>query len=413
MQAYIGNRLIGQLKPKAKQYDVRDNKLTGFLIRVNPSGKMQYVCEYKRGKRMNIAQVGVITPAQARDRAKEILADTIKGMHPIGSISKVNGLTLETFINQHYQPWVEVHRKSGRMTIARIKRCFGSWLGDIPLSEIQTLSIEKWRTKRLATGINRETVNRDIATFKAAISKAVEWSLLDEHPLSKLKLFRVDHNPKVRYLDVEEERQLRVALDHRENRLREERASGNAWRKARGYELYPSYAEQAYVDHLKPMVLLSINTGLRQGELFQLKWCNVDFERALLTLDGHMTKSGRTRHIPLNAEALEVLKSWRESTQGNGLVFQSKTGNAFYSVRKSWLRILKEANIHDFRWHDLRHHFASRLVMDEVDLNIVRELLGHSDLKMTLRYTHLAPAHKANAVAKIVWQDTKNQEVSE
>lgn len=87
----------------------------------------------------------------------------------------------------------------------------------------------------------------------------------------------------------------------------------------------------------------------------------------------------------------------------NALVFPNpQTGTQFDSVKKAWSSILKAADIKDFRWHDMRHHFASKLVMAGVDLNTVRELLGHADIKMTLRYAHLAPEHKANAVAKLV-----------
>jgi integrase len=149
------------------------------------------------------------------------------------------------------------------------------------------------------------------------------------------------------------------------------------------------------------MVLLSLNTGLRQGELFGLAWDAVNLERTHLTIHGHNAKSGRTRHIPLNAEALETLKLWRgEDTEG--LVFASKDGKTFDSVRKAWGGVLQAAGIERFRWHDMRHHFASRLVMAGVDLNTVRELLGHSDITMTLRYAHLAPEHKAAAVARLV-----------
>ena len=79
-----------------------------------------------------------------------------------------------------------------------------------------------------------------------------------------------------------------------------------------------------------------------------------------------------------------------------------KTGKAFDNVNKAWDGILKAAEIVNFRWHDMRHHFASKLVMNGVDLNTVRELLGHADIKMTLRYAHLAPEHKANAVAMLI-----------
>lgn len=151
------------------------------------------------------------------------------------------------------------------------------------------------------------------------------------------------------------------------------------------------------------MVLLSMNTGIRQGELFNLTWANINFQQAILIVAGDKAKSGKTRHIPLNSEALTALKTWHQQTNDKeGLVFPSKTSHPFNNIRKAWQRVLKLANISNFRWHDLRHHFASKLVMAGVDLNTVRELLGHSDIKMTLRYAHLAPEHKANAVEKLV-----------
>lgn len=154
---------------------------------------------------------------------------------------------------------------------------------------------------------------------------------------------------------------------------------------------------------MMPMVLLSLHTGLRRGELFSLRWDNINFDRAILTVRGDTAKSGKTRYIPLNAQALQILKDWRKRYEGNDWIFaNAKTGESFGHVKTAWTKILTSAKIENFRWHDMRHHFASKLVMAGVDLNTVRELLGHSDIKMTLRYAHLAPEHKANAVAKLV-----------
>lgn len=401
MQATINNTLVKNLKVQDKQYDVRDSKLKGFLIRVNPSGKMSYVCEYKRGNRINIGSTEIFTPTQARDRAKEILGDAIKGINPSENKPDHN-ITLINFMEKHYQPWVEHHRKSSKKTLSRINQCFLSLLGNKKLQEITPLEIEQWRTQRLKSGRSTETVNRDIATFKAALSKAVEWGMLTVNPLGSLKLLKIDSRINVRFLSKDEEIRLRTAIDQREQKIREARATANQWRKERNYNLFDELNPHQFVDHLKPMVLLSLNTGMRQGELFSLTWQNVNFEQSNLTIVGNKAKSGKTRHLPLNTEAKSVLVNWRKQTPETNFVFPSKDGNQLNNVRKSWLRLLKLADIINFRWHDMRHHFASKLVMAGVDLNTVRELLGHSNLLMTLRYAHLAPEHKAKAVEMLV-----------
>lgn len=402
MRVSIGNSLIAKLTPREKQYDVRDSKLSGFLIRVNPSGKMFYVCQYKRGRRINLGRVGVITPAQARDKALAILGDVAKGLDPSESSKKKPLLTLKQFIEGEYAPWVIEHRKAGSRTLDHITRCFLEPFGDKPLTELTPALFDQWRTQRLKNGLSTETVNRDIATLKASISKAVLWGFIEIHPLERFKLLKSDRSIKVRFLSPDEEQRLRETAIAREVKIKAERNKANQWRRERGYELFPDLDQYQFADHLRPMILLSINTGLRRGELFSLRWENVSFDRAMLTIEGTYAKSGKTRHIPLNSEALHVLKSWRPQINNSDLLFPNKDGNPFDTVKKSWGNLIKSAKIKNFRWHDLRHHFASRLVMAAVDLNTVRELLGHSDMAMTLRYAHLAPEHKANAVEKLV-----------
>jgi integrase len=149
-----------------------------------------------------------------------------------------------------------------------------------------------------------------------------------------------------------------------------------------------------------PLVIVALNTGLRRGELFNLIWTDVDLRDKRLTVQGQGSKSGNTRYVPLNDEALSTLEAWRNGTKNHGLVFPSPvTGERLNNVRKSWGGIIRKAKIQKFRFHDLRHTFASKLVMAGVDLNTIRELLGHSTMEMTLRYAHLAPEHKAAAVA--------------
>lgn len=400
MKATINNTLISNLKPKDRPYEVRDDKVTGFLVRVNISGKLLYMCEFARGKRVTIGKVGVLTPAQARDQAREILADAIKGIDPRRNDNK-SIYTLHDFIEKDYAPWVIANRKDGVRTLARIKRCFYQLLSKEELNSITPILIDQWRTQRLKNGRKPDTVNRDIATFKAALSRAVLWGFIEKNPIGNLSLLKVDNAPKVRYLSKDEETRLRNALNIRQENMRQARNSANQWRKERNYDPLPEFTSHL-VDYIKPMVILSLNTGMRQGEVFNLKWRDIDFDKKILSVSGEYAKSSKTRHIPLNDEAFNILIEWKDINPNRELVFESKEGNQFNNVRKSWLTVLKLSDIQNFRWHDMRHHFASKLVMCGVDLNTVRELLGHSDLKMTLRYAHLAPEHKAQAVAKLI-----------
>lgn len=403
MKAKINNTLVKKLVPEDKEYEVHDTDLKGFLLRVFPSGTMRYVCQYKRGGKINIGTVGIITPAQAREKAVEILNDFNKGIDPKAKRGANKPKILEEFFENEYKSWVLTHHKRGGKTLATIIRCFDK-LFSKPLEEIMPSTIEQWRIKRLNDGISNATLNRDIGTLKSLFTKAVEWGFIKENPLKNLKLSKIDRAPKVRYLSFDEEKNLRQALLEREEQLIQDRKRGNAWRQSRGYKLLPEREGEAFCDYLAPMVLISINTGLRQGELFHLTWEMIDLQEYSIIITGQITKNSNSRYIPLNNEAYKIIKQlYEKSDLKKGLVFVSKDNKPFNNIKRSWTTILKKAQITEFRWHDLRHHFASKLVMAGIDLNTVRELLGHSDIKMTLRYAHLAPEHKINAVKKIDW----------
>ena len=104
----------------------------------------------------------------------------------------------------------------------------------------------------------------------------------------------------------------------------------------------------------------------------------------------------------MNDEAARVLRAWYPCSGSDVLVFPGPTGEPMADLKTAWCKVATAAALHDFTFHDLRHTFASKLVQAGVDLNTVRELLGHADIRMTLRYAHLAPEHKAAAVAKLV-----------
>ena len=137
-----------------------------------------------------------------------------------------------------------------------------------------------------------------------------------------------------------------------------------------------------------------------RGELFGLQWGDVDLRSRTVSVRGSGSKTAQSRSIPLSNEAVDVLREWkRQQRDKSGHVFTGRTGGAFYDVKKAWAKVLTDASIENFRWHDLRHHFASTLVMGGVDLYTVSQLLGHSSIEITRRYAHLAPQHLADAIA--------------
>ncbi|MET0025669.1 MAG: site-specific integrase [Sedimenticola sp.] len=410
MQESITKQLLSVLRkqieaqPITKPLEVRDTSLKGFILRIQPSGVMSYIVQVGRGKRITLGKANILTVGQARNKATIALGAAADGRDPKEALRVDEGSetpTLRGFVKGQYGEWVNANRKTGGEVVRLIEKNFFDDFGDTRLELITAWNVEKWRKAQLQEGTKTATLNRKLSALKACLSKAVDWDVIEIHPLRKVKLGREDQHAVVRYLSQDEEKRLREALSARDQKMREERSSGNVWREKRGREPMPELS--TYGDHLTPMVLLSINTGMRRGEVFGLHWSDIDFNNNSLVVHGYKAKSGKTRHLPLNTEARCVLKSWQKQQSSElDLVFPGRSGKAFNTIKKAWGAILIKANIQNFRWHDLRHHFASKLVMAGVDLNTVRELLGHSDFKLTLRYAHLAPEHKAAAVEKLM-----------
>lgn len=410
MKTKINAAVVQGLQPSSRPYEVFDRDLKGFIVRVQPSGSISYLCAYRtkigQRRRYTIGKAGVISPAQARDEAKKILGDVARGHDPVAELEarrvQAKQHTLGTFLDDVYEPWAAQHLDTGTGTLRRLKACFKDFLNH-RLADLTPWIFEKWKSERLKSGTRAATVNRDLGALKAALARAVDWGHLEDHPLRKVKPAPVKDSGVTRWLSDSEETALRATLLAREDRIRRERASANAWRRERGYPEYMDFAGQEVVDYLRPMVLVSLNTGLRRGELFGLEWRDVDWGNAVITVRGTTSKSKKSRHVPMNDEVVAMFRGWQKLTgREDGLIFPGREGDEVNNVKRSWSALLKKAKIEKFRWHDMRHHFASRLVMVGVDLNTVRELLGHADLKMTLRYAHLAPEHKAAAVAKLL-----------
>ncbi len=242
-------------------------------------------------------------------------------------------------------------------------RAFNSRL----LEHYQTERMEKSRkqAKKSIPGGNKPgTINRHVATIKHMFTKALEWELVEEEVLKKVRKIKLleENNRRLRYLSKEECRAL--------------------------------VAECA--DHLKPIVIMALNTGMRRGEILNLKWDNVDMRHGFILLD--KTKNGERREIPISATLRATLEALPRRIDGGNVFVNPVTGGPYGDIKTGFNRACKKAGIKDFHFHDCRHTFASQLIMAGKDITTVKELLGHKTLTMTLRYAHLAPSHKAAAV---------------
>jgi len=395
MQAIIGSMLISSkaAQPTEKPFEIYDSRLPGFTLRVQPTGVRSYYARFGRYRRVALGLAGSIEPEEARERCQIVLGNVAHGRHPLHGLGGTEGITLGMFIAHTYTTWVHASRpRTAADSLEKLYRHFRTWYPE-PLTAITVERIEAWKVRRLNEGRNPVTVVRDLYTLSSVLRRAVKAGELTENPVRRVDKPRVDRRGKVRFLDQAEESRLRAELKARDEEMRNRRRATNIRRLTRHERLLSSLTH--FGDHLTPAILLSMNTGLRRGETLKLRWSSVDFDRRLLTVEGRNAKSRQTRHVPLNDEAVNVLRNWRE---------QKRTGARVFDVvgfQTAWETVLKRARISKFRWHDLRHHFASRLVQQGVPLNTVRDLLGHGSVGMSLCYAHLAPDQRREAVAKL------------
>ena len=295
------------------------------------------------------------------------LAEAVLGKRKVqiaeGKFLDVSGRAKIKFesLTAEYLEFSKINKRSWRrdqVSIKNLKAVFGGRY----LSEIAPLKIEHYKAKR-KDEVTPASVNRELACLKHMFTKAVEWGMARENPARKVKLFR-ENNARLRYLTPEEAKRL---ID-------------------------------AATPHLKPILIVALNTGMRKGEILKLKWEDIHWKRGVILLTD--TKNSQWREVPMNGVLTETLRDMMKRSD-SPYVFMSWTGKPFTEVRKSFESASRVAGIEDFRFHDLRHTFASQSVMAGVDLTTVGEILGHKSIAMTMRYSHLSPLHKKQAVEKL------------
>jgi len=226
------------------------------------------------------------------------------------------------------------------------------------LAEVTPKRLAAYKVQRRAEGAAPATINKELQLVRHAFNLAVrEWEWCRENPMHKVSMEPV-HNQIDRWLTPDEETRLRTAAP----------------------------------DWLREIITFALNTGMRQGEILSLQWQDVDFARGTLVV--MKSKNRERRTIPLNSTVFELLAAKQAAnSKKDGSVFLTGLGNPL-KVRylaRAFMKARERAGIPDFRFHDLRHTFATRLVQKGVDLYKVQRLLGHRTGLMTQRYAHHSP----------------------
>lgn len=399
MRMRLTESSIAALKPSAKPYEIHDAKQPGLVLRIQSTGVKAFKLRHGRcGVVTFKPRWPSLTLNAARERARSALVEVDQHGEPSARRPRGRPSTFGAFVDHEYASIISSNR-AAKATLSNLRSKFRD-LWSKSLRGISAWDIEKFKAARIKANIAPATLNRDLDRIRACLGAAVKLKLIDRNPVPDVKRMQVD-NARTRYLSADEERALRAALAAREKERRKERKSANARLKLRKLALKPMWPNDAFTDHLAPLVVVALNTGLRRGELLGLTWENVSLERRQLTVTAATAKSQRTRYTPLNEEALDVLTRWKAQSSGVGHVFPGLDGERISRVDRSWHRLVEAAGLKDFRFHDLRHSFASKLVLNSVDLYSVQTLLGHSNSKLTQRYAHLSPGHLADAVATL------------
>ena len=272
-------------------------------------------------------------------------------------------ISLEEF-ESRYMEYAKANKRSwlrDQQMLVHLKEFFRA---ERQLADIMPPDIEGYKLHRRKQ-VSGATVNRELALLKRMFNLAIDWDLyLSSNPLRKVKFFK-EVNTGFRVLSLEEESKLLA----------------NA------------------TPAIQDIVLYALNTGSRIGDIYSLRWQNVDLEGNLLT--AFTSKAQKINSIPIHPEVRRILEFWALGRKNEFVFYNQKTGKPFVDLRRGLELAWQKAGIAKVTWHTLRHTFASRLLERGVDIVTVKELLGHSTVTVTMRYTHSNLDSKIAAIAKL------------
>ena len=267
-----------------------------------------------------------------------------------------------TFAEPYHRDYMQVNRRNFKPDVYRLQ-IVCDYFKDRDLRTFTPLDFEGLKAWLLRRGCSKSTVNRYLQLVKNFLNVAINEGYLEENPVRKVKLFSEKDNLKERILTEDEEKRLM----------------------------------QNCSDTLRPILSVALNTGMRRAEILNLTWNQIDFEARRIKVE--KTKSGKVRHIPIEDDLFkQILKLKSENGQSPFVFFNPETKQPYQDMKTGFKRACRISEIEGLRFHDLRHTFATRLNANGVDIETIKELLGHHSIVITQRYTHSSDERKRKAI---------------
>ncbi|RJE85462.1 tyrosine-type recombinase/integrase [Paracoccus onubensis] len=386
MHIKISKRTVDALKTTGKRYIAWDTEITGFGVRISPSGGKTYTFKYRVGggrtgrvRWGTIGKHGTLTPDQARDVARDWAACIATGGDPAGDkLERRRNPTVSELLNEYLANHVE--RKNKASTVKEVRRLIEKEirpaLGHLKIADATTADIARFHAARADTPYQ---ANRARAFLAKAFKLAETWGYRPRHSNPVSDVERYPERARERYLSAAEFAALGDSL------ARAERGELTLTENGRTRLLNVSRYQAA-------AIRLLVFTGARHGEILSLRWEWLDWTARRFNLPD--SKGNRRKPIMLNAPALEVLRGLDMPKDGKGYVLRGGSYTdpevPLENLKTPWGKVRKAAGIPDVRPHDLRHSFASVMAARGDSLPVIGALLGHRDQATTARYAHLS-----------------------
>ncbi|WP_181872688.1 tyrosine-type recombinase/integrase [Billgrantia montanilacus] len=357
-----------------------DRQSPGFYVEVRRTtpGKgtyyLRHTTEQKKNQHFKLGTTTEISLSQARKKAKTLRAELVMEKTPQKAQKSTKAVpTIKAFVEEKYLDYIKTRKRSWKTDYTHLRSRVIPAFGDKRLDEVSHADVAQFHNRMRNEGRAPATCDRQLMIIRALYAVAMEWELVDSNPAKSVKLFKED-NKRERYLDEAETKRLLDVLLKDRNRP------------------------------VCCIVLFLLSTGARVGEALKAKWSDIDLTKQTWRIPVSNAKSKKERIVPLNTSALQVLVEARRECGGQEWIFVSpKTQAPFKSITLVWHRLRDKAGLPDFRLHDCRHTYASKLVGAGRSLYEVQQILGHSNPKVTERYAHLSQDSLLSAASSANW----------